>query len=56
MMADPKYSDPMFPCMYQGVMNDFMLQWFDDSAPSREARLLPADRRFSIEIGQRQRP
>jgi hypothetical protein len=42
--------------MYQGVMNDFKLHWFDDCAASREAGLLPADRRFSIEIGQRQRP
>jgi hypothetical protein len=54
--SDPKYSDPMHSGMYQGVMNDFKLRWFDDSARLREARLLPADRRFSIEIGQRQRP
>jgi hypothetical protein len=42
-------------------MNDFKLRWFDDSAPSQkqdcpEARLPPADRRFSVEIRQRQRP
>jgi hypothetical protein len=64
--SGPKYSDPMHSGMYQGVMNDFKLRWFDDSAPSRkqdcpearlpEARLPPADRQFSIEIRQRQRP
>jgi hypothetical protein len=54
--SDPKYSDLLHSGMYQGVMNDFKLRWFDDAAPFPEAGLPPADRRFSIEIRQRQRP